>query len=295
MGRTRGGGGGGWFATRGGCLWGGGGGCWPASVSCSRDTAGHRRRALLRMHRLHLFLTCAGERRRGASRGHALRDFVLPAPPRRSPRYLPRPTTLEAADSAVTVAPPLYHELGYSWDETPAPTITRDRRRQPRASICSSSPHSRLSPGADIHLTLARRCTRWSSRWSVHAATPRPRYAAGHLFEPLGLHTSLFEPLDASGTVNCGSGNRAAARDLLKFVSCSCKRGWSGLREQWCRGWVELGPPLPQVSAVGRRSASLQSIHLRHARWVDPTPTPPAFLFAWGLRRPVLVCRSRAK
>ncbi len=211
----------------------------------------------------------------GALTGIALRDGVLPGTAAPIAPYLPLDDTLDAADSAVTVRHLLTMTSGYAWDETPGPDYNSWTVADNHVQYLLDRAHA-ASPGATFTYNSAAVHTLGVALEGA-AATPLPQYAAGHLFEPLGVHTALWEPLDR-GTVNGGSGIALRARDLLKFGQLFLQRGWSGRASVVPESWVDsvTRPQFAWRMTVG----PLRQVTYGMLWWVSDAD--PAAFFAWG-------------
>ena len=109
-------------------------------------------------------------------------------------------------------------------------------------------------------------------------AQPLPEYATSVLFQPLGIASAEWEPLEPN-MVNAGSGIRMTARDLLRVGQLMLQSGRSGSQAIVPASWIgsAITPRFSWRSTYGAQRSTTYG----YLWWVADPPATTAE-FAWG-------------
>jgi CubicO group peptidase (beta-lactamase class C family) len=112
----------------------------------------------------------------------------------------------------------------------------------------------------------------------IATGTPLASFAEERLFQPIGIASAEWEPLER-GTVNGGSGLQLRAHDLLRLGQLVLQQGRSGDREVVPANWI-ADMTAPRFSWRDSYGAQ-RGVSYGYLWWVaDRAPTPA--VFAWG-------------
>ncbi len=207
--------------------------------------------------------------------GIALRDRVFPGLDASIANWLAAGYEVDSEDASVTLRHLLTMTSGFAWDETQGPDYNQWILSGAQVQFVLNRPH--IAPAGSTFAYNSGAVHLLGVCLEQAAARPLADFARQHLFEPLGIHDVVWEPM-TQGSVNAGSGIDLRGRDLLKLGQLVLQRGWSADRSVVPEAWVD-GVTLPAFTWRDDYGAQ-RSVTYGSLFWVSDAP--PAAAFAWG-------------
>jgi len=189
--------------------------------------------------------------------------------------HLHAPYVLDAGDRSVSVRQLLTMTSRYQWDENTGDDynlwiVSSDHIQFLLERGQNSAANTFVYDSAAVNLL--------GFVLQDAVAEPLPQFAQEKLFQPIGVSTASWEPLE-TGMVNGGSGIRMSAEDLLRFGQLLLQRGRSGATQVVPENWIAT-VTTPQFSWRDTYGAQ-RSTTYGYLWWVADAPAVPA-IFGWG-------------